>query len=64
MFLRPIDGATIQDPITKEIMSATGADVNINTFWLRRIADGSVVVVPQDDTFTNAAESANTRKGR
>jgi len=38
----PIDGARVVDPETGLILPPEGAAVPRDTFWLRRIMDGSV----------------------
>jgi len=71
VFVKPIAGATIQTFDTKTAIPAEGMEVTLDTFWSRRIADGSVVVV--DKTITAATEEpaetavesvTNTKRGR
>lgn len=45
--LKPaMSGTTVRDPRTREQLPVEGKAVRMNTFWNRRIADGSVVEVP------------------
>jgi len=43
-FLVPVKGGLIRIPNTKQIMPETGMLVELNSFWSRRIKDGSVLV--------------------
>lgn len=45
-------GAVIRDPHTKRELPAEGGTVPDNTFWRRRLADGDVVLVGDDDAPT------------
>lgn len=45
MFVKPMAGLLVRDPVTKRQLPADGKEVPETSFWLRRIADGSVIVV-------------------
>ena len=48
MFVQPTPGLKIRMPDNPaEHLSAAGAEVPANSFWLRRLRDGSVVKVTQ-----------------
>lgn len=45
-FIKPIsENLIVRDPITKNILPPTGDYKPFNSYWRRRINDGSVVVV-------------------
>lgn len=48
VFIKPMAGSTVQYPDSMTPIPASGVEVTINTYWLRRIADGSVVVVKKE----------------
>lgn len=46
MFVKPVDpSAIIRDPHTRQPLPAEGGEVPETSFWVRRVRDGSVVVV-------------------
>ena len=45
--LKPIGGAKIRDPKTKEFLPEDGRRVEMTTYWNRRIQDGTVTVVSE-----------------
>lgn len=45
MFVKPALGLKVQDPETRRILPAEGADVPEASIWLRRLAVGDVVMV-------------------
>lgn len=45
IFVKPIAGVLVRYPQTMTPLAAEGALVELDTFWRRRIADGTVVVV-------------------
>lgn len=44
MHVRPAPGLKVRDPITKRHLPDHGKEVPSSTYWLRRVADGDVVV--------------------
>lgn len=46
-FLKPSPGAKVRDPVTKQHLAADGESVPRSSYWLRRVAEGVVVVVVQ-----------------
>lgn len=68
VFLKPITGATVQLQGSMAPMPAEGMEVELDTFWRRRLADGSVVVVPKTEsgvpTVSKAAMESAITKGR
>ncbi len=44
IFVKPIDGILVRDPLTGEILGKDGGKVTPNSYWKRRISDGSVTV--------------------
>lgn len=49
MFLKPQAGLIVRDPVTKQALPEDGKRVQPSSFWLRRIAEGSVVEVTQPE---------------
>ncbi|WP_392563205.1 DUF2635 domain-containing protein (plasmid) [Orbus sturtevantii] len=47
MFVKPKEGRTIRDPVTKEILPENGATVQKSPFWLRRLRDGDVELIKE-----------------
>ena len=43
-FIKPAKGLLIRDPQTREQLPAEGKEVVMNTYWMRRINDGDVVI--------------------
>lgn len=46
VYVKPIEGATVYYPGTRTALPATGDHVDLDTYWQRRINDGSVTIVP------------------
>lgn len=44
IFLKPAEGRQVRDPATKEPLPAEGDFKPRNSYWLRRIKDGDVVM--------------------
>jgi hypothetical protein len=44
MFVKPAPGLKIRDPKSKLHIPESGAEVPEETFWIRRLADGDVVI--------------------
>jgi hypothetical protein len=47
VFLKPIENVLIRDPKSKEIFPQEGMLVELNTYWQRRINDGTLLIVNQ-----------------
>ena len=47
MRIKPRAGLKIRHPLTKLHISADGIDIQPDTFWTRRLADGDVVEVKE-----------------
>lgn len=44
-WLKPaVTGAIVRDPVSAAALPADGAEKPLNSFWRRRIKDGSVVI--------------------
>jgi Protein of unknown function (DUF2635). len=44
-FLKPAPGKSVRDPRSMKLLAAKGERKPRNSYWLRRVADGDVVVV-------------------
>ena len=44
--LKPADGMRVRFPGTGRILAEAGEEVEMNTYWTRRLQDGDVVDVP------------------
>lgn len=51
-FVVPADGLQVRDPATGAVLPAEGAEVPLNTYWLRRLGDGDVreAIAPKSTT--------------
>lgn len=45
MFIKPMPGVLVRDPVSKELLPPGGRNVEESGFWLRRIAEGAVEIV-------------------
>ncbi|TWA90699.1 uncharacterized protein DUF2635 [Azospirillum brasilense] len=52
MYVKPKPGALVRDPVTRQPLPDTGAEVPSDQYWMRRLADGDVV---QSERTTVAA---------
>jgi len=44
VYLKPSPGSRVRDPVTKEVLSEMGKEVNLSSFWVRRIQMKDVIV--------------------
>lgn len=51
VFLVPKSGMLIRDPMTGDRLPARGKRVELNSYWSRRIAEGSVTVFEETKNF-------------
>lgn len=59
-FLKPI--AKVRDPQTKEFLPIEGRRVEMNTYWKRRVQDGTVMVVKSQTAAFSKIEKPPTEK--
>lgn len=45
LYIKPAPGRAVRDPVTQQLLTADGEQKPRTPFWLRRLADGDVVVV-------------------
>ncbi|WP_129991833.1 DUF2635 domain-containing protein [Rahnella sp. CFA14(1/10)] len=45
MFVKPVAGRTVRDPVKGTFLPEEGAEVAKSTFWDRRLRDGDVITV-------------------
>ena len=43
MFVKPAEGLTVREPVSRRILPVEGQEVPENGFWMRRLRDGDVV---------------------
>lgn len=48
MFIKASPGMRVRDPVTKRVLPEEGKEVPESTFWIRRLQDGDVVIVPPE----------------
>lgn len=53
LHVKPAQGRVVRDPITRDVLPETGAVVPSSSYWLRRLADGSVLEVPPIEAAKN-----------
>ena len=58
MRIKPRAGLKIRHPLTKLHISADGIDIQPDTFWTRRLADGDIVEVKEVQQ-TSAMDEVN-----
>ena len=44
MFLTPAPGVVVIDPVTRKPLAPEGREVGSSSYWVKRIAEGSVIV--------------------
>ena len=59
MFVKPVAGRTVRDPVKGTFLPEEGAEVAKSTFWDRRLRDGDVITV---DASAAAAKSTTAVK--
>lgn len=52
------DKINVRDPITGEHLLAAGANVELTSYWRRRMRDGDVVEVPAKPKATQSTKGA------
>lgn len=62
VLLKPKDGVKIMNMTTNTVIPATGAYVDLNPYYKRRIQDGDAVVV-DPDVSTEKAPAKKSKKG-
>ncbi|WP_200286534.1 DUF2635 domain-containing protein [Pantoea ananatis] len=60
MKLKPANGRSVPDPARGDILPKEGRNVEISTYWLRRIKDGDVTEVKAE---TKASAKDATKQG-
>ena len=58
MFVKPVAGVVVRDPISKLPLPAEGREVASSSYWLRRIQGGDVELV------TPAAEKSTAKHAK
>jgi hypothetical protein len=56
MFVKPAPGLKVRDPDSKLHLPESGKEVHESTYWLRRLADGDVILVAQISDFEAVEE--------
>lgn len=57
MFIKPVGGAKVRDPVSKRHLPESGKDVQPSVYWTRRLAAGEVVEIEQiTDSRLHAAD--------
>lgn len=59
MFVKPVAGRTVRDPVKGTFLPEEGAEVAKSTFWDRRLRDGDVITI---DVSAAAAKSTTAVK--
>lgn len=55
MFIKPASGMHVRDPATKRPLPAEGKEVRESSFWLRRLADGDVVLAQVEEPVVHVS---------
>lgn len=64
MFVRPLPGVLIRDPVSKLLLPPEGRRVAPSGFWARRLSEGSVEVVERHLTPDIEAAQPAPKKDR
>lgn len=56
-FVKPLKGLLVRMPVTMTPLPEGGAVVEWNTYWRRRLRDGSIEIVPTTSTPREAKAS-------
>ena len=52
MFVKPAPGLVVRDPVTKFPLPAEGREVQLSSYWQRRLNSGDVVAIPSPAPLT------------
>ncbi|HWX48126.1 MAG TPA: DUF2635 domain-containing protein [Roseomonas sp.] len=66
MYVKPVKGREVRDPVTQHALSPEGREVPESTFWMRRLRDGDVRLADAPKPAgkpAGAAEPAAEAKG-
>lgn len=61
VFLIPSNGLVVRDPSTYAPLPEDGAEVELTSYWQRRIADGDVTVAEPKSTNKKPAKKAEVQ---
>lgn len=64
MFIKPMPGVLVRDPVSKELLPPDGRNVEASGFWLRRLAEGAVEVVTTTPHLTADDQPAKKKDAR
>jgi hypothetical protein len=62
IFVKPAEGSRVKDPLTFELMPERGKSVPANSYWLRRIKDGTVVIANKIEVPNKKKKSTTKKK--
>ncbi|WP_027696695.1 DUF2635 domain-containing protein [Vibrio litoralis] len=62
ILIKPKQGLLVRDPITRSPLNKVGETKPRNTYWLRRIQDGSCELITKQPTATATKVKAETKK--
>lgn len=62
--LKPAPHLQVRDPVTRQPLAADGERKPLDTYWCRRLADGDVLLVPDEAPAPAAARAATATKPR
>lgn len=66
MKLAPRTGMVVIDPVTSQALPADGADVEMSSYWVRRLDDGDVIQADEQKAAPDSIPSprkTRTRRG-
>jgi hypothetical protein len=59
VFVKPIDGAQIRDPMTLEFVPEEGRNVVLTTYWRKKIMQGVLEICEETPAETQQVEENN-----
>lgn len=66
IYVKPLEGLLVRNPKNKNPIPADGAWIDTNSFWNRRIRDGSLIITdpPEKEAQEKEDESKNYQSKR
>ena len=55
--LKPAEGRLVRDPVTKQPLPPEGKEVEMSSYWTRRVASGEVVEVQPEKKKSKSEET-------
>ena len=60
--LKPVNSLKVRDPETLEFLNPEGEEKELNTYWRRRMADGDVEVIEEQEDQKGIIQKQKNKK--